>query len=210
MTKKKKDLPTVVPQIFEHEQFGKVRIVVIDGKLWFVAIDLCRVLGYRNGSRDVNRHVDPEDKKIITRKQWQQMASQKESTETVPYFSNEEMSGTQRLILVNESGMYALIFGSQLPAAKKFKRWVTNEVLPSIRETGSYSVPQQKKKKELPTLPPDIFNDDPTDFGNVARLEMFLEENGIEYDYDVSLRVIKDKDGNELLCYCVTPFIKNY
>ena len=102
--------------------------------------------------------------------------------------------------------MYALIFGSKLPAAKKFKRWVTNEVLPSIRETGSYSLPQKKKKE----LPPDIFNDDPTDFGNLARLEMFLEENGIEYDYDVSLRLVKDENGNESLCYCFEPVIKNY
>ena len=190
MAVKKKELPTIVPQIFEHEQFGKVRIVVIDGKPWFVAVDLCRALGYTNSRKALADHVDDEDKNTVT----------------IRY----GIPGNPNMTVINESGMYALIFGSQLPAAKKFKRWVTNEVLPSIRETGSYSVPQAKKKKELPPLPPDIFNDDPTDFGNLARLEMFLEENGIEYDYDVKLRVIKDKDGNESLCYCFEPVIKNY
>ena len=186
---RKKNLPELVPQVFEHEQFGSIRVVMIDGKPWFVAVDLCRALGYKNSRKALKDHVDDEDKNTVT----------------IRY----GIPGNPNMVVVNESGMYALIFGSQLPAAKKFKRWVTNEVLPSIRETGSYSVPQ-KKKKELPKLPPGIFNDDPNDFGNAARLEMFLEEHGIEYDYDVTIRVIKDENGNESLCYQVKPFIKGY
>ena len=99
---------------------------------------------------DVNRHVDKDDQKIITRKQWEQMASNQESTVSVPFFSDEDMGGTQRLILVNEAGMYSLIFGSQLPAAKKFKRWVTHEVLPSIRKYGFYGLLNGEQARQLP------------------------------------------------------------
>ena len=189
MAKKKKELPTIVPQIFEHEQFGKVRLVVIDGKLWFVAIDLCRALSLEN----VTKALYP-------------LADDEKNTFTI----SKGIVGNPKMRFVNESGLYRLIFASRKPEAEKFRRWVFHEVLPSIRETGSYSVPQQKKKKELPPLPPGIFNDDPTDFGNLARLEMFLEENGIEYDYDVKLRVIKDEKGNESICYSFEPVIKNY
>ena len=207
MAMKKKNQPELVPQVFEHEQFGSIRVVIIDGKPWFVAVDLCRILGYQNGSRDVNRHVDAEDRKIITRKQWEKMALNQESTVSVPYFSEEEIGGTQRLIFVNESGMYALIFGSQLPAAKKFKRWVTNEVLPSIRETGSYSVP--KKKKELPTLPPDFFDKAKNDYEKVAMLEKFLEDNNVEYDYELKPKIIEDENGEPALCYSFSLVIKD-
>ena len=215
MAMKRKNLPEVVPQVFEHEQFGSVRVVKIDGKPFFVGIDLCRALGYENSRKALKDHVDDEDKKVLTRKQWEKMASNQDSNETVlsfsdaiSWFSSENMGGTQRLIFVNESGMYALIFGSQLPAAKKFKRWVTSEVLPSIRETGSYSLPQ-KKKKELPPLPPGLLTDDPTDFGNVARLEMFLEEHGIEYDYDLVPEVVKGEDGKPIMRYNFKLVIKD-
>ena len=143
-------LPAVVPELFEHEQFGQFRYIKRGEEIWFAAIDLCRVLGYKNGSRDVNRHVDKDDQKIITRKQWEQMASNQESTVSVPFFSDEDMGGTQRLILVNEAGMYSLIFGSQLPAAKKFKRWVTHEVLPAIRKYGFYGLLNGTQIKQLP------------------------------------------------------------
>ena len=150
MAMKQKNLPTVVPEVFNHEQFGQFRYIKLGEELWFVAIDLCRVLGYKNGSRDVNRHVDNDDQKIITRKQWEQMASNQESTVSVPLFSDEDMGGTQRLILVNEAGMYSLIFGSTLPTAKKFKRWVTHEVLPSIRKYGFYGFLNGERALQLP------------------------------------------------------------
>ncbi len=124
MAMKQKNLPEVVPELFEHEQFGSVRVVKIDGVVWFVGVDVARALGYKNGSRDVNRHVDSEDKleyRIGT-------------------------SGQQRkVILINKSGVYSLILDSKMPNAKKFRHWVTSEVLVKIDETGYYSVGKTDK-----------------------------------------------------------------
>ena len=110
-------------QIFKNEQFGTVRTVTVNNEPWFVGKDVADDLGYQNGSRDINRHVDEDDRKKI-------MLS----------------DGTQdkETIVINESGLYSLIFGSKLPTAKQFKRWITAEVIPSIRKTGSYSVKQER------------------------------------------------------------------
>jgi prophage antirepressor-like protein len=104
-------------QIFESKEFGAVRTITIDGQPWFVGKDVASILGYENTSRDVNRHVDTEDKG---------------TTEMVT------PGGRQRLIIINESGLYSLILSSKLPSAKRFKRWVTSEILPSIRKYGGY------------------------------------------------------------------------
>jgi len=104
-------------QIFESKEFGAVRTITIDGQPWFVGKDVAAILGYENTSRDVNRHVDVEDKG---------------TTEMVT------PGGRQRLIIINESGLYSLILSSKLPSAKRFKRWVTSEILPSIRKHGGY------------------------------------------------------------------------
>lgn len=103
--------------IFKNAEFGSIRTVNIDNEPWFVGKDVSDNLGYQNGSRDINRHVEQDDriKEMI-------------------------FDGTQNkeTILINESGLYALIFGSKLESAKRFKRWVTNDVLPAIRKTGGY------------------------------------------------------------------------
>lgn len=102
--------------IWEYEQH-EIRTIEKDGEPWFVGKDVADILGYQNGSRDINRHVDDEDK----------------MTERIV------LSGQNReMIFINESGLYSLILSSKLPTAKKFKRWVTNEVLPSIRKHGAY------------------------------------------------------------------------
>lgn len=109
-------------QIFNNPEFGDIRTVVIDNEPWFVGKDVADVLGYRNGSRDINRHVDKDDslrKGLI-----------------------DKMGREQETIIINESGLYSLIFGGKLESAKKFKKWVTSEVLPSIRKTGTYMMPQ--------------------------------------------------------------------
>lgn len=104
-------------KIFEHPDFGKIRTVTIDDEPYLVGRDVADVLGYQNGSRDINRHVDEDDRRKV-----------------MIFDGNQD----KETIIINESGLYSLILGSKLPGARKFKRWVTSEVLPSIRKHGAY------------------------------------------------------------------------
>lgn len=109
-------------KIFKSEEFGEVRTAVIDGEPWFVGKDIADILGYQNGSRDINVHVEDEDRRII------------KSTEMV-----DLDIPSRGMLLINESGLYSLILSSNMPNAKRFKKWVTSEVLPSIRKHGIYA-----------------------------------------------------------------------
>lgn len=112
---------------FRNSEFGEVRTLLDENnEIWFVGKDVSKILGYQNGSRDINAHVDEEDRKII------------KSTETV--LLDVPSRG---LTIINESGLYSLVLSSKLPSAKKFKRWVTSEVLPAIRKTGGYIADQE-------------------------------------------------------------------
>lgn len=107
-------------QIFNSEEFGDIRTVTIDDEPWFVGIDVAKSLGYANPKNAVPKHVSEEDK----------------------LNTQIEYAGQRREVtIINESGLYSLIFGSKLESAKRFKRWVTSEVLPAIRKTGSYQKP---------------------------------------------------------------------
>lgn len=108
-------------QIFENPEFGTIRTVMMDGEPWFVGKDVASVLGYRNASKAVMTHVDDEDKRF-------------EMFEV----SDSQNGNLVKTAIINESGLYSLVLSSKLPAAKQFKRWVTNEVLPSIRKHGAY------------------------------------------------------------------------
>ncbi|MCI7055897.1 MAG: hypothetical protein MR959_03270 [Selenomonas bovis] len=112
-------------QIFNNPEFGQVRTVVVDDEPWFVGKDVAVALGYSNASKAVMMHVDSEDK----RKEMLEADSQNGNVVTAT-------------MLINESGLYSLVLSSKLPTAKKFKHWVTSEVLPTIRKTGSYSIPK--------------------------------------------------------------------
>lgn len=104
-------------QVFQNQDFGQVRIVQIEGQPWFVGKDVADALGYDQTSNMVKR-LDDED------------------------FMSSKLDGmNMKSTLINESGLYSAILGSQLPSAKKFKRWVTSEILPSIRKTGQYQIP---------------------------------------------------------------------
>lgn len=107
-------------QVFNNDEFGSIRTVTIENEPWFVGKDVAEVLGYTNPSKALSDHVDTEDK-----------------------LNNETLLslGQRGGWLINESGLYSLILSSKLPSAKKFKRWVTSEVLPAIRKTGSYNLP---------------------------------------------------------------------
>lgn len=107
-------------QIFNNEEFGEIRTVTIDNEPYFVGNDVAMVLGYAEPRSTVSKKVDAEDRGVA---------------------KIETPSGTQEMTVINESGLYSLILGSKLPSAKKFKHWVTSEVLPTIRKTGSYQKP---------------------------------------------------------------------
>ena len=109
-------------QVFRNAEFGELTLLEIDNEPWFVGKEVAEKLGYENGSRDINRHVSEEDRRIIQNYQ--------NGTFEIP---------NRGLTIINESGLYSLILGSKLESAKRFKRWVTSEVLPAIRRTGSYS-----------------------------------------------------------------------
>lgn len=107
-------------QIFKNNDFGEIRTVAIDGEPYFVGRDVAEALGYAKPTDAVRKRVEEEDRGIS---------------------KMETPSGIQDVVVINESGLYALIFGSKLESAKKFKHWVTSEVLPSIRQTGKYEMP---------------------------------------------------------------------
>ena len=110
-------------KVFENEQFGKVRAINIDGESWFIGKDVAVALGYNDTDQALRRHVDKEDK--LTR--------------------NFDGSGQKRkMTTINESGLYSLVLSSKLPTAKAFKRWITSEVIPSIRKTGGYIMGQEE------------------------------------------------------------------
>lgn len=116
-------------KVFENEQFGKIRTVTIDGQPWFIGKDLAVVLGYSNPRKALLDHVDEEDK-----------------TDGVTI--RDSIGRTQNPVFINESGLYSLILKSKLPSAKQFKRWVTSEVLPSIRKYGAYATEKTLNRVE--------------------------------------------------------------
>lgn len=115
-------------QIFENAEFGQVRTVTIDNEPWFVGKDVAIALGYTNPQKAVRDHVQEDDRGMN---------------------EMDTPSGRQTLAIINESGLYALIFGSKLESAKRFKNWVTSEVLPSIRKHGVYAVDELINNPEM-------------------------------------------------------------
>ena len=109
-------------QIFNHPDFGQVRTVTINDEPWFVGKDVATALGYTNTRDAVERHVDAEDRNTVV--------------------NPDGNRGNPNMTVINESGLYSLILSSKLPGAKEFKRWVTSEVLPSIRKHGAYMTPE--------------------------------------------------------------------
>lgn len=109
-------------RVFDNTEFGNVRALTIDGEPWFIGKDVAEALGYERTADAIRVHVDDEDKGVG---------------------EIQTPGGIQKMVTVNESGMYALIFGSKLESAKRFKHWVTHDVLPSLRKTGRYSVNQE-------------------------------------------------------------------
>lgn len=147
-------------QIFTNEEFGEIRTVQLNNETYFVGKDVADNLGYQNGSRDINRHVLQEDR-----------------VKEMIFDGNQN----KETILINESGLYTLIFGSKLESAKRFKHWVTSEVLPAIRKTGSYEMEQyspemkailmhDKKLVKMDERVTDLENNTTIDYGQQQAL----------------------------------------
>lgn len=107
--------------VFKNEQFGEMRTVTIGEEIWFVGKDVAEILGYSNPRDALAKRVDAEDKGVA---------------------NCDTLGGRQELTIINESGLYSLVLSSKLPSAKEFKRWVTSEILPSIRKHGAYMSPE--------------------------------------------------------------------
>lgn len=118
-------------KIYENPEFGKVRTTQINGEPYFVGKDVTEILGYSNNRKALSDHVDDEDKGVT---------------------KCDTLGGTQEMTVINESGLYSLILSSKLPKAKEFKRWVTSDVLPSIRKTGSYGTPKMSVMEMIAQL----------------------------------------------------------
>lgn len=114
-------------QVFDNPEFGKIRTMEVNGEPYFVGKEVATILGYNNPRDALARHVDVEDKGVA---------------------KCDTLGGTQDMTIINESGLYSLVLFSRLPGAKRFKRWVTSEVLPSIRRNGGYIDGQETMSAE--------------------------------------------------------------
>ena len=128
-------------KIFENSEFGKIRAALINGEPWFIGVDVAKALGYAIPKNAIRDNVDTEDKEVVQLSDFQ----------VGPQHGLPDYMKGLKVTIINESGLYSLILRSQLESAKKFKRWITSEVLPSIRKTGSYSInDEEKEQKPIP------------------------------------------------------------
>ena len=141
-------------QIFKNEEFGQIRTVEIDGEIYFVGKDVTEILGYSNPRKAIIDHVDEEDK-----------------TDGVTI--RDSIGREQNPVCINESGLYSLILSSKMPNAKKFKRWVTSEVLPTLRKTGSYEMPNMSTEMRAILM--------------IDQKQMKMEQRMDRLEYDIPL-----------------------
>jgi len=141
-------------QIFNNEEFGQIRTVEIDGEIYFVGKDVTEILGYSNPRKAIIDHVDEEDK-----------------TDGVTI--RDSIGREQNPVCINESGLYSLILSSKMPNAKKFKRWVTSEVLPTLRKTGSYEMPNMSTEMRAILM--------------IDQKQMKMEQRMDRLEYDIPL-----------------------
>lgn len=173
-------------QIFNNEEFGEIRVVVINNEPWLVGKDVARALGYTNPQKAIRMHVDDEDKGVN---------------------EMDTPGGKQDTVIINESGMYALILGSKLPSAKRFKRWVTSEVLPSIHETGSYEMPIKESPKRSALSSVNMMVKNVTDVLQKAGVEpVFIAAEAARIytnqGYEVQAPLVTDKETMPKLYDC--------
>lgn len=157
-------------KIFKHEQFGEIRIIELDGEPWFVGKDIAESLGYAKARNAISAHVSDDDKKDAP--------------------IQGTLGGEQSMTIINESGLYSLILSSKLPSAKSFKRWVTAEVLPTIRKTGGYV---SNDDMFIGTYLP--FADDTTKMLFKSTLAVVREQNSLIEQQKKRIEVMQPKEA---------------
>ena len=183
-------------EIFKNQELGEVRTVLINGEPWFVGKDVATCLGYTDYAHAILDHVDEEDR-----------------TNSKTQGQNDPELGQRGSWLINESGMYALIFGSKLESAKKFKKWVTHEVLPSIRKHGLYITEELLQDKEKLQY---AIEDLKYEKKQLENRNKELEEVRTEYmkQRDKIIRVqIKygnTKENGRFIPYCILQLVREF
>ncbi len=175
-------------KVFENSELGKVRTIIIDNEPWFVGKDVATVLGFTDLTHAVLDHVDKEDR-VNSKTQGQ----------------NDPEFGQRGTWLINESGLYSLILSSKLPKAKKFKRWVTSEVLPSIRKTGIYTVEQKYTEQEAKILETNLINARSRQEEARNKRAELLMELGNKTDIPEYKQIITSYAGNLLMDHELLP-----
>ena len=176
--------------VFRNDQFGEVRTMTIDGEPWFVAVDVCRALEIGNPTMALGR-LEEDEKMTLN------------STEG----HSGQRGGAQIMNVINESGLYSLVLGSRKPEAKAFKRWITHEVLPSIRKTGSYSMaaPHYSLKDEAETVEIVARTLNTNDAGKLLMWKKFYNERGVKCEF---LPKYEDNGGRQL--FSATELLKKF
>lgn len=178
-------------RIFENPEFGKVRTVTIDGEYWFVGRDVALALGYGKGNSEskalsnaIADHVDTEDKMRITANDLKGTCN-----------GDLEINSNYGIIAINESGLYSMIMGSRLPSAKRFKHWVTSEVLPALVRTGEYKIQER---------PDSYMIDDP-----VERAERWIEEQREKKALENKVALL-EPDASAFQALCDSKLLTNF
>lgn len=140
--------------VFNNAEFGKIRTTEVNGEPWFMGKDIADILGYKNNKDAISSHVDEEDKRFFLRSDFATLENHIPKSVFPVDFVPADIPN-RGCTFINESGVYALIFGSKLPNAKRFKHWVTSEILPTIRKTGTYSIAQHKPDSYMIENPAD-------------------------------------------------------
>lgn len=166
-------------QVFNFET-SRVRTLNLKDVIWFVGKDVAETLGYRNPSRDINRHVDQEDRQN---------------------YQNGSFKSPRGLTLINESGLYSLILSSKQPNAKKFKRWVTSEVLPTIRQTGGYQLAPKDPMQVLELMFQSLKMQDYRQERLERKINLIQDSQTISGDQELVLRQIRNDKAVQILGY---------
>ena len=164
MAMKRKNLPEVVPELFEHEQFGQFRYIKRGEEIWFVAVDVCRALDIQNVRQNLANFPDDEKADVC-----------------ITYTSSNGVTQSRKVSVVSEPGFYRLIFMSRKPEAEKIKRWVFHEVLPSIRKYGFYGLLNGERALQLPDKQYLKYLDELDYFQYEAHLEQLTTEQRWEH-----------------------------